>query len=674
MMYNDNLKSIQIDEKEVECIDAYRGNSYKLINSLLEPGLANESEINSKLEFLPYDKESIKSALNVIINSYSGMFKNSLKRNNDGMSLYRGTTQEEISRVQNSKNIGRFMSTTRSKDMAEGFFSVNFENPAVIYVNVKGNIPYVEMSEVIEDYGDNWEKEVLLAPFTKVEELREVSKYNGKNYYNLSISKQELPEIEEKDRKTLYNEILDNSDVMGSKLKEYFNIQKDLENLEFQRENISRRMSGTGLSRDDRIDISERLQDIYKKYENLLESRKQYETEISDWKSKIVSYCKAECREKEISIEKDAKQEQEAYSKAEEEKRLYKANSILSDVKTDCISQIENAINLSRSMQTTLDSISYSQNQYEKLAEKYGLKYNKWCQTDKDKEAVNELNQKLYDVKTKIEEYTAAINDVDFEYSSKKIELDNLLSTTKEISFQLNQINSQNIDGAQKRELSGFKKSIEDKFIKLKADADMKKLQEDEQKIDSKNGFVKFVDRITGQKKVDEFRKNQIQKQKRAICITLNNMEKNNQVDESRAYSIHDILSKMDKYVIDNKENENLKSEIEEMMSLRNNVGKKFRVSEERVESLIEREKSAHLLPIQNTKMDKMTKAKLEADVWFAQSGYDVEEKRDIKNDLRVVEDNTPHSVARLSYYIGSVLNSRAKAQELDRDSNKNQR
>jgi|GEM_PF-3134886 len=668
MKYNENFKALQITDKEVECIDAYRGTNYKLINSLLELGLADETEINSKLEFIPYDKHNIKNALDVIINSYSAMTKNSLKHNSDGMQLYRGTTQEEISRVSNSKNIGRFLSTTKSKEMAEGYFSVNWENPAVVYVKTNGNVPFVDMSDVIENYGDNWEKETLLAPFTKVDEVKEISRYNGKKYYSLNISKQDLPEIEDKDRDLLYNGILDDSNEMGNKLKEYFRLDKKMEDISFKEKNFSKRLSGQNIGKDERFDVSAQLQSIRKKMEDTQIQKSKYESDISSWKTKIISYCKAECREVEKNIDEKVRQEQNEMKTEEAQKRLEKANNILSATKNDSISKIHDTLNISDSMNHKLDSIVNAQNQYVESSNKFGLKYNKWCEAEKDKEVLNSLNNKLEEITNKIEKYNTAISDVDTEYSIKKLELDELLSTNNEIHYMLSQVQSKNLDGAGQKELNNFKKSINDKFVQLKAGSDIKKIDDVQQKLDNKSGIIKFVDKFTGQKKADECHKEQLQKQKRAIDNTLNNLE-----DDTKKYSINEIIYKMDKYILDNKENSKLKTETEQIVTLRNNIGKTFKVNEDHIKSLLEADKAKKLLPVDNKKTDKITKLKIESDKWIAQSGYNVEDKRDIKIELRKVEDNTEHDVSKITQYIKSSLENKIKLPELVKKVDDNQ-
>jgi len=660
MRYNEDFKSLQITEKETESVDAYRGEKYKLINSLLELGLADETEINSKLKFIPYDKHNIKSALDVIINSYSAMTKNSLKHNSDGMQVYRGTTQEEIARVSNSKNIGRFLSTTRSKEMAEGYFSVNWDNPAVVYVKLNGNVPFVDMSDVIEDYGDNWEKETLIAPFTKVDKLNEVSRYNGKRYYSLEISKQDLPEINEKDRKLMYNEIVNSSDEMGTKLKEYFHLDKKAEDIKFKEEFFSNRLSGQNIGKDERTDVSAQLQIIRKNLEKIESDRIKYTEDIFNWKSKLINYCKAECREVEKTVEKQVKQEQSEIYHAEEKKRLEKANNILSELKDDSLSKIKDTISISDSMNNKLDNISNAQNQYERTSNQFGLKYKKWCDPQKDKVVLDDLNHKLHEITSRIEEYSTSISDIDIEYSTKKFKLEELLSSNKEVNAMLSEVQSKNLEGAQQRELNGFKKSINDKFMQLKASSDIKKIEDTEQKINSKSGILKFVDRLTGQKKVDEFHKEQLKKQKRAVSNTVNNLE-----DFEKKYSIHEIVYKMDKYIIDNKDNSKLKTDIEEMITLRNNIGKTFKVNENHIKSLIESENSKQLVPVNNNKIDKITKLKMETDKWIAQSGYNVEDKTNIKFQLRKPEDNTEYDISKITKYIDTSLESKIKSQEL---------
>jgi hypothetical protein len=664
MRYNEDLKSLQISEKEAKSIDAYRGLGYKLVNSILEPGLKNETEINSKLDFIPYDESSIKDAIDTIINSYSAMVKNSHKYNSNGMQLYRGTTEEEISRVNTSKEIGRFLSTTKSKEMAEGYFSVNWDSPAVIYINLHGNVPFIDMSDVVEDYGDNWEKEILLAPFTKVDGLKEISKYNGKNYYTLSISKQDLPEIDEKQRKLIYKEILEDSNKMGNKLKEYFTIEKTISDLYFKKEMLTKNLSGSGIDKEDRKYMSEELNDINKKIDDVYASSKEYEQEISEWKSKIISYCKAECKELEKNIENDAKKEQTQLKVTQEKERLTRANNMLFGIKDNCIMQVQETINMSNSIKHKLEDISYDQDEYESLANRFGLKYNKWCKFEKDKIAIEKLTNKLNEIKQKIEEYDVIIQDVDSEYPTKKSELDKLLSSNMEIHELLNNIQNKSLDLAKRIELNSFKKSIMNKFLEIKANADINKIEANQQKLNNKRGISKVIDKITGQKKVDEFKKEQIKRQRQAVQSTLNDITNDNEIDTTKKYSIHEIISKLDKYIEENKDNAKLKEEIQEMIVLRENVSQVFKINETQVKSLIGRQNLKQLVPAEEKKIDKLTKVKMDSDRWIAENGYIVKDKKDIKEELRKPEDNIEYDLEKITMHIELSLQSNLKSKQ----------
>lgn len=664
MRYNENLKSLQISEKEAKSIDTYRGLGYKLINSILEPGLKNETEINSKLEFIPYDEYNVKEAIDIIISSYSAMVKNSYKCNSNGMQLYRGTTQEEISRVSISKDIGRFLSTTKSKEMAEGYFSVNWDNPAVIYINLNENIPFIDMSDTIENYGDNWEKEILLAPFTKVDGLKETSKYNGKNYYTLSIIKQDLPEIDEKERKLVYKEILEDSNKMGNKLKEYFATEKTIDDLNFKREMLTKNLSGSGIDKEDRKYMSQELNAINKKIEDVYAGSKESEKEISEWKSKIISYCKAECKELEKNIENDAKHEQTEFKVTQEKERLTRANNMLLGIKDNCIMHVQETINMSNSMQHKLEHISYDQDEYESLANRFGLKYNKWCKFEKDKIAIEKLSSKLTEIKQKIEEYDVSIQDVDSEYPSKKSKLDKLLSTNMEIHDLLNNVQNRSLNVAKQIELNSFKKSIMNKFVELKATADIKKLNSNEQNLNNKRGIIKVIDKITGQNKVDEVKKEQINKQKQAVQSTLNNIKSDNEISTTTRYSIHEIISKLDKYIEDNTDNAKLKEDLQEMISLRENIGQVFNINETQVKSLIGSQNLKQLVLIEDKKIDKLTKVKIESERWIIENGYATKDKKDIKDELRKSEDNIEYDIMKITSHIELSLEADLKSKQ----------
>lgn len=653
MDYDKKYKSLEITDREKTAIDSYRSEQYKIINSILELGIDNESEINSKLSFYGYNKENIRMAIDTIITMYSAMIKNSYVNDSKGTKIYRGTTKEEMSRMISNGIIDKFLSTTTDKSMAEGYFSLNWDNPAVATIDIKNNIPYIDLSRTLDDYGNNWEKEIVFSPFTKIESVKGSGNSNGKDYYDLSISRSELPEIQSEDRAKLYNEILDQSDDIGSKLNDFFELQKRLEELEFSRNNLSKKLSERGLDIEDRKYISEKIQNIDDESSRCYDKTKQYENIINEWKSKISSYCKAQCRQVEQDIEKDVKEEEKQFKSYEESENLIKANQITSVAKKQSLVNINDTLSMCDSISEQLEKVGSIQEQYEAKSNELGLGYKKFYDASHDTKSLTDLQNTLLEVKSKIEEISTSIVNVDKDFEGKKTQLDQLTRFSRDVRIMLNDMQDNNLHGPENKELSNLKNAIYSKYVSIKAEADRKKLDETERKINEKSGIRRLFDRITGQNKIDEFEKSEVKRERIAIDNKIFNLE-NEQANTENQFSLDELALKLDQFVIDNQGNSTVEQEHSQMLNLSSDIIKMFNINETELSKKLRfrdtsDEKSLTILD--GKKVDKKTRIKYETDTWIEENGYSKsDDNRSFIVD--VGKDRLSSGLERLNYLV----------------------
>ena len=213
-----------LTQEEIQAIEKYQDNDFKIMNTFLRYGIDSEIRINSRNgKDYPYmTREMMEKSLNDIANLYSAIIKQYLSNGSKKpeKTLYRGTKISIVDSMQNSNS--SFLSTsssiittmTFSRSFNKGSNIADESERAVLLVD--GNVPWINIEH---EFGGG-EDEVLFVPSKiSIEEVNLTSNPRyGKGYImrldKLDIVVKPLEEIE-----IMRKEILDKTEKMSDYLK-----------------------------------------------------------------------------------------------------------------------------------------------------------------------------------------------------------------------------------------------------------------------------------------------------------------------------------------------------------------------------------------------------------------------------------------------------------------------
>lgn len=375
------MMELDFTKEELETLEAYVSKNYEAMNQLLVSNCETDiallsDEVENKVVKIPYNRESvIENLMNTKI-LYKLFMKSFCKSKHEQVTFFRGTNLAEIDRLKMEPFIDRIWSATIDQKSQEKF-AKKWNRPVGITITLEENVPYFNVGNVLNL--EKYNKDILIAPFTKVKKIEEDKNINLDNskyfkYYNVVLEKQNLDKLTDIERNGLYNYILENSYSIKRKIEDCIKIEKEnainfdnirkMEQLLRKYENaIDEKEVDVEYSDIDRIAdyndverVTKELNDLKKISTNVFELRKQNIDFVNMWKRNIAVYMIAECREieeqfrdveykfeekqedKELLLDKNDKSEvsdeiQENTSKTVEEEKITVSVAIESPVK-----------------------------------------------------------------------------------------------------------------------------------------------------------------------------------------------------------------------------------------------------------------------------------------------------------------------------------------------------
>ena len=323
------MMDLNITKDEQNALKKYINEKYETINQMLvsncEADLALLSEeVESKKVELFYNKDDIIENIELFKLIYSLILKYYYKTNPSKRDFYRGTNLAEVERMKAEVYIDRMLSATEGKTDANNN-SNKWNKPVRINLNLENNVPYIYISDIIKRYKNK--EEILISPFTIIknfnEENEDIDSIKTKKIFSITLEKQNLDILTEKQRNGLYSYIIDNSSLINKKLDECIKLEKEntinydnirkLEQLLDKYENsIEEKELGNNYSDIDReIDIDDvkrinkELDELKKISSNIFEMKKDNINFVNIWKRNIAVYLIAECKEIERYFEED---------------------------------------------------------------------------------------------------------------------------------------------------------------------------------------------------------------------------------------------------------------------------------------------------------------------------------------------------------------------------------
>jgi len=331
-----------ITNEEINALKDYKEKNYEAINQMLVSNAETDlallsSEVEKKSVSISYDRESVVEYLRnikliyrlILKQFYSKKYK--IKKN-----LYRGTNISEIENIKNELYIDRFLTATEHEEEAINNYAANWNRPACINLILDQNIPFIFVKDVLKE--KKYKNEILISPFTRIKHITEENEKrlekNSKEIkiFNIELEKQSLDALTERERKGLYNYILENAYSIRRKIVESIDLEKEnttnfenirkLEQLLSKYENeIEEKETSSEYSDIDREEdlddierITKELDELKKVSTSLFEVRKENINFINMWKRNIAVYMIAECREIEKEFDQQEDEETECNS------------------------------------------------------------------------------------------------------------------------------------------------------------------------------------------------------------------------------------------------------------------------------------------------------------------------------------------------------------------------
>ena len=668
-------------DEDLEVLRKYRNQEYLAINQLLVSNseidlqvLLNSSEDNEDFNF--YTRDVIEGNIKLIKDLYKVMLKAYYKKpNREAWVLSYATNVNEIERLKNEIYIDSFLVTTSNKEKVKE--KLAGQMPALLNIAGDGNVPVLNIDEALGK--DTTEPEILISPFTKIKEFKENEQISLEDerilrIYTITLEKQDLQEITEEERKSIYDYIMASTDVVNQKLKETAENEKDKDQINEEirklevllskyESEIAKKTQERDYPKFERVAdeedvyrIKEDISNLKEKISSIFEERKLSIDFITKWKKNISVYLMAEFKAIEMQYEvetkiqdlhyneKMQKLEEEALKK-HEELRNETLENIAKTVNKECD---ENIITTERLLNDIKKLIAKQQN-HAKIADNIGATYSALNDSFDMKKNAEILLEKVKGIKEKAKNLCET-EDRDL-LPDKLIEISNV---NLQISTLLNYLNNpRSIAGKSKIsrfeemaiiEENELKRAIAQKILNVRGEAELKKLKEDLEILEEKGAFKRLIGFFTGSNKLDEVREEQIDIRQKAIRKTLSQ-----KMSLVYNYSIHELVAEIEMFLEDNEDDELIEEDFYILKNMEDELRRNFIISDSKVREIIEAKENKNL-PVEVKKISKRELIEIETYRFLSKYGYD---RRNDENEPQY-QDTCQNEIARIIDYINS--------------------
>lgn len=712
---------LSITNEEIEALKYYLSSDYYAMNQMLisncETDIALLSEdVENKSISINYSREAIIEYLKNIKLVYRLILKDYYTNfSNKSYSFFRGTNISEIERLKDEVYIDRMLSATISNSDAKNKYSSMWNRPACMNINLRNDVPYIFVNKYLPERDD-----ILISPFTKIEVMSEIGEQLLENtnkvakIYDIKLQKQELVELQDKEKFGVYNYVLENAYSIRRRIEECITLEKEntnnfenirkLTQLLLKYENQLEEKNGDkddldddsiNIDMDDIDRINRELEDLKVTSNTLFEVRKEDINYVNIWKRNIAVYMMAECREiekdfEEIRIEKLAMLENqndvendivENINEIKENNTVLKDNNIVesSNNRNDIINEvIDNEEDITEIEEETdpdyikvkkeckenvekvnklLDNINYlitKQQNHAKIAGNLGTQYSALNNAFDMRKVAQILLSLVNQIKEKV-------NVICLEEKTPEImcELNKILKINIEINTLLNYLNNPKIAVRNSKatrfeemaiiEENELKRGISTKIRDIMGEAELKKLKDDLEIIESKGYFEKILGIFTGKNKIDDFMVEQIEMRQKSIRKTLSR-----DLGLSYNYSIHEIMAEIEMFINENDDDDLVKDDVNILRCLATELRKSFAILDTKVSTIIE-EREGRNLPIEQNHKSKITKKdviEIETYRFLNKYGYDISSF--LETNEPKYQDTTANEIARIVEYINA--------------------
>ena len=265
------------------------------------------------------------------------------------------------------------------------------------------------------------------------------------------------------------------------------------------------------------------------------------------------------------------------------------------------------------------------------------------------KKAAEALHEQIKNIKLKVE----ALIEKNDEFSREKLRSINEINN--QVTVLINYLNNPRcaipgtditrFDEMAIIEENALKRGIEIKIRDILAEAEIRKLNEDLEVLDSKPLFSRIIGIFSGSNKADEIAREQILVRKQAI-----RRKTSEKLLLARNYSIHNMVAKIRLFIRDNFEDETVEDTCEEVQELENELKRNFVINDTRVEEIV-RKREGLDLPLDKN-LSREEEKEIETFRFLRKYEYDM---IDENNTEESYQDTLASEISRVIDYISST-------------------
>lgn len=265
------------------------------------------------------------------------------------------------------------------------------------------------------------------------------------------------------------------------------------------------------------------------------------------------------------------------------------------------------------------------------------------------KKAAEALHEQIKNIKLKVE----ALIEKNDEFSREKLR--NINEINNQVTVLINYLNNPRcaipgtditrFDEMAIIEENALKRGIEIKIRDILAEAEIRKLNEDLEVLDSKPLFSRIIGIFSGSNKADDIAREQILVRKQAI-----RRKTSEKLLLARNYSIHNMVAKIRLFIRDNFEDETVEDTCEEIQELENELKRNFVINDTRVEEIV-RKREGLDLPLDKN-LSREEEKEIETFRFLRKYEYDM---IDENNTEESYQDTLASEISRVIDYISST-------------------
>lgn len=318
-------------------------------------------------------------------------------------------------------------------------------------------------------------------------------------------------------------------------------------------------------------------------------------------------------------------------------------------VKEEC----EENLNSVEALLCNIKDLITKQQNHAKIAGNTGAVYSALNNAFEMRKVAETLHELLKNISAKVE----VICEIEKDENIKREKLEDISNKSIQISTLFNYLNNPKIATQNSKatrfdemaiiEENELKRGIAERIRSIRSEAELKKLKDDLDIIETKGSLSRFFGFFTGQNKLDDFMIEQIEIRQLAIRRTIS---KN--LSLAYNYSIHELMAEIDMFIKENEDDELVFDDVADLKAMADELRRNFIILDSKVQSIVEKKEGKHLL-LDNKKITRKEIIEIETYRFLNKYGYDISKK---ENEVEPkYQDTMASEIARIVEYINSA-------------------